>query len=293
MEWSKAKNIIVTFLIMLNIMLGVVLFMGRERHILSAEQERNIVEVLLGYNITIETPIIRNTPPMRTLELLPGAKDADEMVEVFLGTTSDVVSYSYEGDNIRRWYGHNGRSLIIYENIVIFENDSQTEYRVVDFDSARRMSDEFLSGIGDMAGGFNLDVGPYSNGNEIILEYRQQIDGLIIYNNYFLFAIDGYGIRRVEYSHNMPVGFSAAANEICGADEALFSFLRAMRVESVDRPKRVIEKMDIVYFMDPRDLELGNAYPYFRIYYREYLPEGGYIMRLIVINAYLNTWRIL
>ena len=290
MEWNKAKDIVIIFLIMLNVMLGVILFMGRARYTLSAEQERNITEVLYANNIIINTSVIRSTPPMRILELAPGIIHNDaEMTAIFLGTSSAVLSD--EVGNMRRYdYGNN--SLIIFENMLIFENGEQGEFIDLNFVTARRISDDFLRGLGDMAGGFILDVGPYWSGNEIIIEYRQRIDGLVIYNNYFLFAIDSYGIRRIEHSNNMPIGFSAAANEICGADEALFSFLRAMRMENVERPRRVIEKMDIVYFMDPDDLELGSAYPYFRIYYREYRADGSYILRLCMVNAYLNTWRL-
>jgi len=290
MEWNKAKNIIIFFMIMLNIMLGIVIFMGRERYSLSDNQERNIVEVLYRNNITFNTPIIRNTRPMRTLELSPGVFSDAEMAQVFLGNANAPMVD--EGGNMRHYY-YNGAELIIFENIVIFENNNRDEFMPVDFDSARRMSDSFLAGLGNMARGFILDVGPYSNGAEIIIEYRQRREGITIFNNYFLIAIDDYGIRRVEYSHNRVVGLSASANAIVGADEALFSFLRAMRMESVDRPPRIIEKMDIVYFMDPRDIDLGSAYPYFRIYYREYLGDGEYAMRLIIVNAYLNTWRVI
>lgn len=291
MEWSKAKDIVIAFLVMLNVMLGVISFIGSGRYTLSAEQERNIVEILAANNISINTQIIRRFEPMRMLELSPGIIDENKMIEVFLGTTDSNAVETEEWGNIRR-HEYSERSLIIFQNMVIFENHVLGEFREIDFNSARRMSDDFLAGLGDMARGFTLDVGPYLNGNEIIIEYRQRhANGIVIYNNYFLFAIDNYGIRRIEHSHNLPIGLSAADNELSSTDEALFSFLRAMRMESLDRPKRVIEKMDIVYFMDPDDLELGIAYPYFRIYYREYEPDGSYVTRLRMVNAYLNTWR--
>jgi len=289
MEWSKAKDIIIIFLIMINVMLGIIVLSARERHTLSAEQERNIIEVLYAENISINAPVIRRTPPMRMLELSPGVIDSNLMKRIFLGTT-DVTVYEY-GD-IRRYY-YEGSNVIVYTNRVIFESGVFEDYKEIDFDIAMRMSDDFLAGLGDMARGFVLDVSPYSSGNEIIVEYRQSIEGVVIYNNYFLFAIDNYGIRRVEHSHNMPVGFSSTPNEICRADEALFSFLRAMRMDSIDRPKRIIEKIDIVYFMDQANLEQGIAYPYFRIYYREFRADGSYVMRLSMVNAYFGTWRLL
>jgi len=289
MEWNRAKDIVIVFLIMLNIMLGIIQFIGSERYTLSAEQERHIVEVLEANNISINTQIIRRFNPMRMLELSPGVIDSTKMREIFLGAADAEVAD--EWGYIRR-YEHGESNLIIFQNMVIFENGIFDEFREIDFASARRISDDFLASLGDMARGFTLDVGPYFNGNEIIIEYRQRhTDGVVIYNNYFLFAIDNHGIRRIEHSHNMPVGLSASANELFSTDEVLFSFLQAMRMESLDRPKRVIEKMDIVYFMDSGDLELGIAYPYFRIYYREYEPDGGYVTRLRMVNAYLNTWR--
>ena len=288
MEWSRAKNIIIVSLVLLNIMLGVLMLSARERHTLSAEQERNITAVLYRENISMNTPIIRRTPPMRMVELAPGIIDGDLMKRIFLGTTEAEV---FEYGAIRMYY-YNGSLVIVYANRVIFENGTFEEFREIDFEVARRMSDEFLEGLGDMARGFALDVGPYFEGDEIIVEYRQRMDdGVIIYNNYFLFAIDNHGIRRIEHSQNLPIGISPSLHEICGADEALFSFLRAMRVDSVDRPKRVIEKMDIVYFMDHENLEQGIAYPYFRIYFREYRDDGSYVFRRCMVNAYFGTWR--
>jgi len=193
-----------------------------------------------------------------------------------------------------RMYYYDGSNVFVYENRVIFENGTFDEFREIDFDIARSMSDEFLAGLGDMARGFILDVSPYFSGDEIIVEYRQRMDdGVIIYNNYFLFAIDNHGIRRIEHSQNLPIGISSSLHEICGADEALFSFLRAVREDSIDRPKRIIEKMDIVYFMDYENLEQGIAYPYFRIYFREYRNDGSYVFRLCVVNAYFGTWRMM
>ncbi|MCL2564844.1 MAG: hypothetical protein FWE24_03410 [Defluviitaleaceae bacterium] len=288
MEWSKAKDIVIVFLVLLNIMLGVILLIGSGRYTLSAEQERNIVEILETNNISINTQIIRRFNPMRMLELSPGVIDDYKMKEVFFGTTDNIITD--EWGNIRT-HDHGNDRLIVFQNMVIFESGNFNEFREIDFASARQISDDFLASLGDMARGFTLDIDPYFNGNEIIIEYRQQFEGTIIYNNYFLFAIDNYGIRRVEHSHNMPIGFSASANELFSTDEVLFSFLQAMRVESLDRPRRIIEKMDIVYFMDPDDLELGIAYPYFRIYYREYTSDGTYVTRLRMVNAYLNTWR--
>jgi len=267
-------------------MLGAIVFTAHERHTLSVEQERNIIQVLYTNNIIIDAPIIRRTLPMRMLELSPGVIDSYLMKQLFLGTT-DVSMYEY--GNIRR-YDHDGSSVIIYANIIIFENGVFEEFREIDFEIAKNMSDEFLAGLGEMSRGFVLDVGPYRSGNEIILEYRQSIEDVIIYNNYFLFAIDNYGIRRIEHSNNMPVGFSAS-HEICGMDEALFAFLREMRIDSIYRPKRIIEKMDIVYFMDSLDLEQGIAYPYFRIYFREFRPDGSYVTRLNMVNAYFGTPR--
>jgi len=288
MEWSRAKSIVIIFLVILNVMLSAILLIERERDTLSAQQERNIVEVLYANNIVINAPLIRRTPPVRMLELSPGVIDDELMMQVFLGTVDAVRSD--EGGNIRSHY-YEGSRIIIYANQVIFESGAFEEFKEIDFDIAKRMSDDFLAGLGDMGRGFVLDVGPYSSGNEIIVEYRQRIEGVVIYNNYFLFAIDNYGIRRVEYSQSMPVGFSSSLNEICLMDEALFSFLRAMRMESIDRPRRVIEKIDIVYFMDFANAEQGMAYPYFRIYYREFRPDGSYVMRLRMINAYFGTWR--
>jgi len=288
MEWSRAKNIIIVSLILLNIMLGVIMLSARERHTLSTEQERNITAVLYAENITISTPIIRRTPPMRMLELAPGIIDGDLMKRIFLGTTDAEV---FEYGAIRMYY-YNGSVVMVYENRVIFESGIFDEFRVIDFEIAKSMSDEFLAGLGDMARGFILDIPPYFSGGEIIVEYRQRMDdGVIIYNNYFLFAIDNYGIRRIEHSQNLPIGISSSLHEICGTDEALFSFLRAMRVDSIDRPKRIIEKMDIVYFMDHENLDQGIAYPYFRIYFREYSADGSYIFRLCMVNAYFGTWR--
>ena len=287
MEWNKAKDIIIVFLILLNIMLGVFLGMNSRRHTLSMDQEKNIVEVLASNNISMYCKIINEYKPMKMLELNPQTIDEAKMVEAFLGTPNALAGKESDFKS----YEHDGKSLIIFENKMIYENSNRSELVDLTHEKAINLCKEYLNSIGTLGSGYALDLGPYMRGGELILEYRQKINGVVIYDNHFLFAVDNYGIRRIEYSDNVPVGYSASVKEICSSDEALFSFLQAMKRESAQRPQRIVEKMDIVYFVDTTEADTNRAYPYYRIYYTE-VGDPDNLLKLCMVNAYLNTWRL-
>ena len=288
MEWNKAKDIIIFFLVLLNIMLGIFLGINSRKYTLSMDQEKNIVEVLASNNISMYCKIINKHEPMKMLELNPQTIDESKMVDAFLGTTGAIAAK--EGDI--RSYDYEGKTLIIYENKVIYENSNYSEQIDLNNETAIKLCKDYLSAIGSIGTGYELDFGPYMRDGEMILEYRQKINGTVIYNNHFLVALDNYGIRRIEYSNNMPVGYSAGMKEICSSDEALFSFLQAMKRESAQRPQRIVEKMDIVYFIDPAEPDTNRAYPHYRIYYTE-VGDPDNLVRLCLVNAYLNTWRLM
>jgi len=288
MEWNKAKDIIIFFLVLLNIMLGVLLGINSRKYVSSIEQEKNIVEVLASNNISMYCKIINQYKPMKMLEFNGQIIDENKMVEAFLGTSNVIAGK--EGDI--KSYDHEGKSLLIFENKVIFENLNESEEIDLTNAQALKLCNEYLSGMGSMGTGYELDLGPYMREGELILEYRQKINGNVIYDNYFIFVVDNYGIRCVDYSNNMPIGYSAGAKEICSSDEALFSFLQAMKRESAQRPQRIVEKMDIVYFIDPAESDTIRAYPYYRIYYTE-VGDPDNLVRLCMVNAYLNTWRLM
>ncbi|MDL2248550.1 hypothetical protein LJB89_02520, partial [Tyzzerella sp. OttesenSCG-928-J15] len=260
MEWNRAKDIIIVFLVLLNIMLGSLLGINSQKYKLSIEQEKNIVEVLASNNIGLYCKIINKYEPMKMLELTPSEFDELKMIEAFLGNSNAILSLESEG--IKRYDDYSGNSVMFIENKVSFESNERDENFIFNTDNAKKICTEYLNKMGDMGKGFELDLGPYNRGEEILLEYRQSINDIVIYDNYFLFAIDEYGLRRVEYSNSLPVGYSANAKEICSSDEALFSFLAAMKRESSDKPQRIVEKMDLVYFIDPLEQESNQAYPY-------------------------------
>ena len=287
MEWNKAKDIIIVFLVLLNIMLGIFLNINSRRHTLSMDQEKNIVEVLASNNISMYCKIISKYEPMKMLELNPQTIDEAKMVEAFLGTPNAIAGK--DGDI--KSYELEGKSLIIYENKVIYENSNRSESMDLTNDKAISLCTEYLSSIGSLGSGYALDLGPYIRDGELILEYRQKNDGVVIYDNYFIFVVDERGIRCIDYSNNVPVGYSAGVREICSSDEALFSFLQAMKRESSQKPQRIVEKMDIVYFVDSAEADTNRAYPYYRIYYTE-VGDPDNLIRLCMVNAYLNTWRV-
>jgi len=288
MEWNKAKDIIIVFLILLNIMLGIFLGINSRRYTLSMDQEKNIVEVLASNNISMYCKIINKYEPMKMLELAPQTIDESKMVEAFLGTPNAIAGKDIDFKS----YDYENKRLIIFENKLIYENGDYLEQITLTNESAIKLCQDYLNSMGTLGSGYELDLGPYARGEELLLEYRQKINGTVIYDNNFLFAVDDYGIRRIEYSNNMPVGYSAGATEICSSDEALFSFLQAMKRESAQRPQRIVEKMDIVYLVDSAEPDTGRAYPYYRIYYTE-VGDPDKLLRLCMVNAYLNTWRVL
>ncbi|MDR2899705.1 MAG: hypothetical protein LBU94_05280, partial [Clostridiales bacterium] len=192
MDWERAKNIVIVFFLMINIMLSYLIYQNNRKYTLDAESESTIVELLANNNISLYTRVLSSYEPMRNFELTYKPMDEDRFKAIFFNGQAPVLVDSQEG---LKQFELEGMVLRLYENMASFENVAAEEKIELNLDNAKQICDEFITGMGDLGNGFELDIAPYFRGGEIIVEYRQQIDKIVIYNNYILFAVDRNGLR--------------------------------------------------------------------------------------------------
>lgn len=285
MEWEKAKAIIIVFLVILNIMLGFLLYKSSLKYTLDDEQKKNIQILLEKKDISLDTSFIEKHDPMKKLELAVNLYDERDILKIFF---KEGAAPENKGDNYRPVYETGDEVLAINQNIILYSSNIKGPKITLDRKTALKLCQDFIEKMGDKGQGYELDIIPkdISRGGTVI--YTQKIKRIsknIIYNNYLKFTLGEYGISHIEYSYGLPVGYSGDTREIASCDEALFTFMVTIRNETTE--KISIEKIDLVYFKE-EDTQTGfTAVPCYRILFkRENTPEESY--NIMFINAYTN-----
>jgi hypothetical protein len=290
MLWERAKNLIIIFLLILNLLLAALLFNEQNRFTLSAERERAVYSVLANNKITMYSELIRSYQPKRALRLSGYAYDTGSLLEMFFGTTD--VSRTDDGSEpaLQEYRDDKGR-LTISNGYITYQrfNDPTGSQagEAVTADEAAALCEEFISAffpdyrLDDVANDGILEV---TYDGYLRLVYRQVYDGYFVYRNFIDFLISGNGIEYIEMQFGESVEYDDLPREICAPDEALLTFVQRIRSAHPDTPI-IINAMDIAYNQEEFSTQSGvelEAVPFYRVYIDDnYEP--------FLINAYTNV----
>lgn len=270
MEWERAKNYLILFLIILNVGLGLVLFSENRRYIITSEQEALVHNVLGQNGITFapQASMQRNFAPMRPLDIRGLYYDIDKLLEIFFKNETGVSQDIIFGQQV--FYANGGsmsisNGFISYENPAGFRNGkSATEFIRSYFPDFRQ--DSY----------FTVD-------DSYRIIYRQVYSGHIIHSNFIEFLVTDQGITRIEMQFGRVLGHTGTLDRIFSPDEALLVFLQRVRIFTRYEPM-VITLMDMVYFKEyvSDQFETYQAVPFYRIF--TYCRAD----RPFLINAFTN-----
>ncbi|MFV0502842.1 MAG: hypothetical protein ACK5LT_02580 [Lachnospirales bacterium] len=267
MNWKKAKNLVLIFLIVLNLFLLTFNYSSKTIYTMTLEQEKTILSVLSEYNIGIYVELPKVFTPMYDMEIInKGNSIAEELIEVFF---NEDIQPLY--DENRLVYQSSEGSLTIENGFFSFTSLEGINKNYEDILSEFKMYDD-------------LELEKILVEDTITTyEYCEKVEDYILYSNYLSITVEDNLITRINGYNSEPNGFIGEKKDIISVDMALFNF--AKEVKRTGAENIFVDKIDIVYYLyDEAVSEEGvvlKAIPCYRINI-EGNPEA------FLINAYNN-----
>lgn len=286
MQWDKAKNFMLIFFGLVNILLAALIYYETTDHTLTREREAAIQAVFTQTNISMQYPIPRQFAPMRALRVANYDYDKDRLLYIFFPPHAKI---EYVLDSHRNEFTWENLRLVISTATGYIAFDSgQSSTGTPDKNAAIALTQKFIQ---EHYPDFRLDI----QSTRVVRQglrifYRQEHQGNLIDINFVEFLVIGEGddlaIAQVDIQYNQPLGFSYMPQELVGSDEALLTFVQHVRRHN-DMPV-TITHMDIAYFPPPlesRAIYIPYAPIYLEPFYRIFIEGRDEPFR---INAFTN-----
>ena len=277
MQWNRAKNFMLVFFLLVNVLLLALIRYEAGAYTLTRERENAIQAVFAQNNINMYSPVPRRFSPMRALQVANHDYDIERLLNIFFPPYAEI---SHVGDGRRDEFTWENLRLIISDGYVFFISGLGIT-GVPDQDAAIALTQAFID---EHYPDFRLDIQSTRQARRggLRLFYRQEYQGHIIHSNFVEFLVTGAGddlvIEEVDIHYVRPVGFAYLPRDLVGPDEALLTFVQYVRHNSYEPV--LITHMDIVYFHFP-----SNRQAYVGPTYRIFIEGQD---EPFLINAYTN-----
>ncbi len=271
MNWDKAKNLTIVFLLMLNIILGILVYFNSNDYIVTSEEEAAIINVLFQNKISIYDQIPKKYEPLEQLILSPNNFTTDTFVNILFGSNENVKRTLENNKTI--FSDDTGKTLTFINNILFFENENGSEKIELSKETAEAVCIGFIKENARIFPNFEIDTNEtgFIENNIYKITYRQVYRDNIIYSNYVTFLVTENGIINIEYVYNPPVGFDSKPKDICSPDKVLFILMQHI-LNTYENEAIIIKKLDIVYYQeeinDKNDITIKTI-PCYRFYISE------------------------
>lgn len=276
MDWDRAKNYTVVFLVALNLFLFVCNIWSDSRYILTSESVDSIKNILLKNGITVDAELPENYMPMRQIRFSEPWYDIIELQEIFFR----------ENKNIRRTeefektiLTSGDETISIFGGKVYYQKRSSDMKQDFSEKSVMEICRPYVEKINEAYTEMTLDnIKRYED--YFIVQYIQRYKGFNIFNNYIRFTVFKDGSLEAEFKYNNVKGMFGNKMDVCSADEALFIFSDEIKKIS-DLETITVNDIEQGYFFEKSDDRI--AAPYYRI-----LIEESHLA--FYVNAYNSTF---
>ena len=282
MEWERAKSFLLLFFVLLNLVLGGLLFMENRRYIVTPEREQTILAIMERNNITFDAQFMRQFPPMRAISVTGFYYNVNELAEIFLENPENAERLDTPHGLILT----DGPSeLVIAHGFISYYNPSGHGSTANDLDAlnpnaAQALTDAFVRAHWP---DFRLDD-VFIADDWLRFSYRQVYRGYIIHTNFIELIVTDMGIEQVDMQFGRVIEWYGQESPIAAPDEVLLTFVQ--RVRSIAQVSPItITHMDLVYFQE--DEGSANPYASYRVlpYYRVFIDGSS---DPFLINAFTN-----
>ena len=167
MNWDKAKNYTIFFLLIINILLLVLNIVDKRDHILTSSQKADIIKILNDEHIVLDCEIPDTFSPMSTLSMEMYEFDLLKMQKIFFGNIDNVVRTDTD-DTVEFTAGTD--KLQIHGNTFIFTG---TVDNITDTAEGRKIADKYKNSISSVFGEYKF-VKENRLGNSFYYEYNEK-----------------------------------------------------------------------------------------------------------------------
>lgn len=232
MNWGKMKNVMIAFLVVLNLILLTVLYaVESDNTTLSAEEVKNAARVLRNHGISVNEEMIpTRRVEMGNLPMVAATQSHEKFVTVFLGTTYE---HQREEDTLTNVYTFgektvrlNGGYIKYYSGREAGEVPSEDLWRSV----RNKIEDA----------GISLKDAVETKSSEYERRYLQQYKGKDFFEGNITVTADKSGILSVEGFWMVPGGKEFGKESVSSVTEAFSAFL-----QDEERDKKSVEITDI------------------------------------------------
>lgn len=285
MNWSKAKNIIIVFLIAINIMLLIVSLHNNDRNVLTSEREKAIVKLLNQNGIEVASDIPPNYPSLPTISLTYKDNDSEELKKIFFGDADDVKrSVEFNSTVFKK----DNDTLVLKDTSITYTNkDNKYNSNIKDMEqeTAKKMADQFIKNkLSSRYYNYQFHSINAVYDKYYVITYYDYYGKYKLFSNYIKFYISGNIIDNIEIVKYDPTGAVGIDKEICSSDEALMTFMYECIESNDDKKEIYIDNIELGYILEEKTKKGENvrAIPCYLI------SEKGK-EKVYYINAYTNT----
>jgi hypothetical protein len=278
MLWERAKNGMIIFFVVLNLLLAWFIYREENRYTLTPERTQAIYEVLRANNINWYIRLNRNYKPMKALQISGYAYDMASLLPVFFEDATKAEKF-LNGE--KEVYLDGSAELILSNGYLSFTKYWEPSGGALpDAKEAEALCDTFIR---DNFPNYTVD-GVQETAFGIRISYRELYQEYIVYGNFIEFLVTYDGIRQIDMQFGKVSGFTGPERDIAAPDEALLTFTQWMRSLNSNIPV-TINQMDMVYYQEEfssQDYTPLMATPYYRFFIQDRdMP--------FMVNAYNNT----
>lgn len=257
MNWGRAKNLCLIFLVLLNIFLFVMINVSAHRYKLDNDSRKTILNLLEQNNIKCNK-IIESFKPKQKLVLSKFDFDKNKIAKIFFGK-----NFTFDKNIVKT----PGKVLEFTDNG--FELDISEKYY--------EKLDLLVKKIKEPQANFILDTKINNDSTQTFI-YRQKYHSFMIENNFIKFELERGYIKKITYEYKQVENFFGPSYEIVSPDIILFKFIKSDEV--VKKNEVVIDKFDFIYRTTSENFGLSFSVPCYRLIYNNDSE--------IVFDAYLG-----
>ncbi len=204
MDWKRAKSILISVFIILNIVLAVTLYNELKMDDIPQQTIINTQNILRQNNIHIECPIPKYTGNDYTLKYEEKALQKTKIADVLL-----EGNYTKEADNV---YKRGSKSLVFYEESGFLFFD--TEIGALINGDIKAGVDKYLKDLFDKIGlpfnefkqdGYYTDI---KNEENLRISYKGQYKNYSVFDNYIDVEVSNLNIKSIKYHYKKPTSIT-------------------------------------------------------------------------------------
>lgn len=261
MEWNKAKNYTIVFLVVINILFLGLNIINSRKNILRQEQIDDISLVLKDNNIILSGELPEKFRPMSQLSMSIYDYDYIKLQKIFFG---DINNIRRTEEFSRIIFTEGNNRLSIDGNDIEFTG--MIDDIPADGESAVGLANKYIKKINGLFGDYSLD-GILDTDNAYQIEYLQRYGEYQVFSNNMTIVISAQGNLNIKLKYYQPVEYKGSKSSVISADEALFVILGKIKEEYPD--ERInIKSVELGYYLSENSESVGGmltAIPHYRI----------------------------